>query len=343
MIMSKLLQVNNLHTSFMTQDGEVKAVKGVNLSIGKGETVGIVGESGSGKSVTSLSILRLLPPAGNIVDGDVFLNDVNLVESNKSVMRKVRGGKVAMIFQDPMSSLNPLIPVGKQVAEMIKIHESHSKSELKKMVLDLFEKVQIPDPVKRYKSYPHEFSGGMRQRVMIAMALACKPSVLIADEPTTALDVTIQDQILKLLRSLQDEMQMSIIFISHNLGVVAEICSRVMVMYGGMVMEYASIDDIFKQPKHPYTLGLLNSIPAIDQDRSIPLQSIPGSPPNLSNPPQGCPFHPRCQYAKKICSIEVPPVATLSEDHGSRCWLLHDEAPEHNNPFYKAGGTNVKQ
>lgn len=334
--MSTLLNVNELHTSFHTQDGEVKAVKGVGFHLEKGETLGIVGESGSGKSVTSLSILKLLPPAGRIEAGEILLDDINLVEADKSMMKDVRGGKVAMIFQDPMSCLNPLIPVGKQVEEMIAIHEKHSKSELKEMVLELFRKVQIPDPVKRYTSYPHEFSGGMRQRVMIAMALACKPSVLIADEPTTALDVTIQDQILKLLRSLQDEMQMSIIFISHNLGVVAEICSRVMVMYGGMVMEYASIHDIFGNPKHPYTMGLLNSIPSIDQDRSVALESIPGSPPDMTNPPEGCPFHPRCRYAKKICSIKVPPVTAVSEDHGSRCWLLHEDAPKNNNPYYEA-------
>lgn len=340
--MNQILKVNDLHTSFFTQDGEVKAVKGVNIRLEKGETMGIVGESGSGKSVTSLSILRLLPPSGQIIKGEIILNDQNLVNADKAALRDIRGGKVAMIFQDPMSSLNPLIPVGKQVEEMIKTHEKHSKGELKKMVLELFEKVQIPDSANRYNSYPHEFSGGMRQRVMIAMALACKPSLLIADEPTTALDVTIQDQILKLLRSLQDEMQMSIVFISHNLGVVAEICSRVMVMYGGMIMEYASINDIFSNPKHPYTLGLLNSIPSIDQDRSVPLQSIPGSPPDLSNPPEGCPFHPRCSYARKICSIEVPPIESISDDHGSRCWLLNKKAPEKNNPFYKSGSKNER-
>ncbi len=338
--MSSLLKVKNLHTSFFTQDGEVKAVKGVSFHLEKGETLGIVGESGSGKSVSSLSILKLLPPAGRIINGEIMLDDKKLVKADRSTMRDIRGGKIAMIFQDPMSSLNPLIPVGKQVEEMIKTHGNHSKKELKKMVLDLFEKVQIPDPSKRYDSYPHEFSGGMRQRVMIAMALSCKPSVLIADEPTTALDVTIQDQILKLLRNLQDEMQMSIIFISHNLGVVAEICSRVMVMYGGMVMEYANINDIFKHPKHPYTMGLLQSIPSIDQDKAVALQSIPGSPPDLSNPPTGCPFHPRCRYARKICSVQVPPTSEISEDHGSRCWLLSKEAPVNNNPFSEQGSSN---
>ena len=339
--MSQLLNVKNLHTSFFTQDGEIKAVKGVSFHLDKGETLGIVGESGSGKSVTSLSILRLLPPAGRIVKGEIELEGTNLVNANRSALRDIRGGKVAMVFQDPMSSLNPLIPVGRQVEEMIRTHEKHSKKELKKLVLELFGKVQIPDPAKRYNSYPHEFSGGMRQRVMIAIALACKPSLLIADEPTTALDVTIQDQILKLLNSLQDEMQMSIIFISHNLGVVAEICSRVMVMYGGMAMEYANIYDIFNNPKHPYTIGLLKSIPSITQDKNAPLQSIPGSPPDMSNPPKGCPFHPRCHYARKICSLEVPPVVIISEDHGSRCWLLNDDAPDDNNPFTRKGSTNA--
>jgi len=337
--MSRLLTVKNLHTTFFTQDGEIKAVKGVDFHLDKGETMGIVGESGSGKSVTSLSILRLLPPAGRIVAGEIFFEDSNLARAGNAELRKIRGADVSMIFQDPMSSLNPLIPVGRQVEEMILTHEKHSKTEVRRLVLDLFDKVQIPDAAKRYRSYPHEFSGGMRQRVMIAIALACKPSLLIADEPTTALDVTIQDQILKLLRNLQDEMQMSIIFISHDLGVVAEICSRVMVMYGGMVMEYAGIDAVFADPKHPYTIGLLESIPSIIQDRSVSLIPIPGSPPDMSNPPGGCPFHPRCRYARKICSLEVPPVFEISEDHGTRCWLMDENAPVKNNPF--AGSTNV--
>jgi len=336
--MSRLLEVKNLHTTFFTQDGEIKAVKGVDFHLDKGETLGIVGESGSGKSVTSLSVLRLLPSAGRIVDGEIWLEGSNLAEAGSSALRKVRGARISMIFQDPMSSLNPLIPVGKQVEEMILTHENYSKKEVRRMVLDLFDKVQIPDAAKRYRSYPHEFSGGMRQRVMIAIALACKPSLLIADEPTTALDVTIQDQILKLLRNLQDEMQMSIIFISHDLGVVAEICSRVMVMYGGMVMEYAGIKDVFAQPMHPYTVGLLESIPSIVQDRNVPLIPIPGSPPDMSNPPKGCPFHPRCRHARKICSQEVPPMFEISGTHGSRCWLLDDKAPSDNNPF--AGGGN---
>ena len=239
-----------------------------------------------------------------------------------------------MIFQDPMSSLNPLSRVGKQVEEMIATHEPKlSKQERQARALELFRLVRIPEPEKRYRSFPHEFSGGMRQRVMIAMALACKPEILIADEPTTALDVTIQDQILKLLRQLQEEMGMSIIFITHDLGVVAELCSRVLVMYGGMVMEEALIDDIFHSPRHPYTMGLLASIPNIKQDKSQRLTPIPGSPPDMTNPPAGCPFAPRCPYARRICLEQMPPYTQLDPTHRSMCWLLTPEAPAQDNPF----------
>lgn len=252
----------------------------------------------------------------------------------KAQMRKIRGEKIAMIFQDPMSSLNPLIPVGKQVAEMIKEHHPEKKKdELKREVLDLFARVRIPEPEKRYNSYPHEFSGGMRQRVMIAMALGNKPDLLIADEPTTALDVTIQDQILKQLRGLQREFGTSIIFITHDLGVVAELCTRVIVMYGGLVMEEARIDDIFENPKHPYTLGLLASIPKLEQDKGQRLSPIPGSPPDMTNPPAGCPFAPRCPYARNICAAECPEFIEVEEGHRSRCWLLDPEAPSDHNPF----------
>jgi len=250
-------------------------------------------------------------------------------------MREIRGEKISMIFQDPMSSLNPLIPVGKQVAEMLLEHHSDlSREEAKKAVLELFEKVRIPEPQKRYKCYPHEFSGGMRQRVMIAMALANKPKLLIADEPTTALDVTIQDQILRQLRELEKEYGASIIFITHDLGVVAELCDRVIVMYGGLVMEEASIDDIFERPSHPYTMGLLNSIPDMEQDKAVRLKPIPGSPPDMTNPPAGCPFAPRCPYARKICGAELPEFTQVGEGHHSRCFLLYPDAPaDDNNPF----------
>ena len=250
-------------------------------------------------------------------------------------MREIRGEKISMIFQDPMSSLNPLIPVGKQVAEMLlEHHKDISGEEAKKAVLELFAKVRIPEPEKRYKCYPHEFSGGMRQRVMIAMALANKPELLIADEPTTALDVTIQDQILRQLRELEKEYGTSIIFITHDLGVVAELCDRVIVMYGGLVMEEAPIDEIFEHPSHPYTMGLLNSIPDMEQDKAVRLKPIPGSPPDMTNPPAGCPFAPRCPYARKICGAELPEFTRVEEGHSSRCFLLYPDAPaDENNPF----------
>ena len=332
--MDEILQVKGLRTSFLTSTGEVQSVRGVSFSLGKGEALGIVGESGSGKSVTSMSILRLLASTGRIKEGEVLFEGKDLTKIPQKQLWDIRGGKIAMIFQDPMSSLNPLARVGKQVEEMIATHEPNlSKQERQARALELFRLVRIPEPEKRYRSYPHEFSGGMRQRVMIAMALACKPDILIADEPTTALDVTIQDQILKLLRQLQAEMGMSIIFITHDLGVVAELCSRVLVMYGGMVMEEAPIDDIFHRPRHPYTMGLLASIPNIKQDKSQRLTPIPGSPPDMTNPPAGCPFAPRCPHARRICMEQMPPYTQLDPTHRSMCWLLTPEAPAQDNPF----------
>ena len=337
--MEPILQIENLKTSFMTSNGEVQAVRGVSFSVGKGEIVGLVGESGSGKSVTSMSILKLLADTARIKEGKILFEGEDLTQYSKAQMRKIRGGKISMIFQEPMSSLNPLIPVGKQVAEMIREHHPEkSKEDIKKEVLELFSRVRIPEPEKRYKSFPHEFSGGMRQRVMIAMALANRPELLIADEPTTALDVTIQDQILKQLRELKKEYGTSIIFITHDLGVVAELCDRVVVLYGGLVMEEASIFDIFEHPSHPYTLGLLASIPALDQDKNKRLLPIPGSPPDMTKPPVGCPFAPRCPYARVICGSELPQMTEVSEGHHSRCWLLSPEAPKEQNPFYHKGG-----
>ncbi|MDK2808281.1 MAG: oligopeptide transport system ATP-binding protein [Clostridiales bacterium] len=332
---NEILTVDSLRTSFFTAAGEVKAVRGISFQVKKGEILGIVGESGSGKSVTSMSILRLLAASAKIIDGTVWFNGEDLTKVNQKRMREIRGEKIAMIFQDPMSSLNPLIPVGKQVAEMIHVHHKDtSRDDRKKMVYELFKKVRIPEPEKRYKSYPHEFSGGMRQRVMIAMALANQPELLIADEPTTALDVTIQDQILKQLRSLRNEFQTSIIFITHDLGVVAELCDRVVVMYGGYIMEEASIDDLFEHPMHPYTLGLLKSMPTADQDKTKRLMPIPGSPPDMTNPPAGCPFAPRCPYARKVCAMECPDYTTISSSHRSMCWLLAKDAPKADNPFF---------
>ena len=333
--MDEILTVDNLKTSFMTSNGEVQAVRGVSFSVKKGEILGIVGESGSGKSVTSMSILRLLADTARIKEGKIVFDGTDLLGLSKKELRQIRGEKISMIFQDPMSSLNPLIPVGKQVAEMIREHHpGRSKEEIRKEVLALCEKVRIPEPERRYKCYPHEFSGGMRQRVMIAMALANKPELLIADEPTTALDVTIQDQILRQLRELEKEYGTSIIFITHDLGVVAELCDRVIVMYGGLVMEEASIFDIFEQPKHPYTMGLLASIPDLHQDKSVRLMPIPGSPPDMTNPPKGCPFAPRCPYARNICAAELPEFTEVGENHHSRCFLLYPDAPaDENNPF----------
>ena len=319
----------------MTSNGEVQAVRGVSFSVNKGEVLGIVGESGSGKSVTSMSILQLLADTARIKEGEILFEGEDLIKASKKRMREIRGEKISMIFQDPMSSLNPLIPVGKQVGEMIKIHHPERKKEdIKKEVLELFAKVRIPEPEKRYRCYPHEFSGGMRQRVMISMALANHPDLLIADEPTTALDVTIQDQILRQLRELEKEYNTSIIFITHDLGVVAELCDRVIVMYGGMIMEEALIDDIFEHPSHPYTMGLIASIPGVEQDKEKRLQPIPGSPPDMTNPPKGCPFAPRCPYARKICAAELPEFTEVGVNHKSRCFLLYPDAPKDaNNPF----------
>ena len=335
--MEPILQVDNLKTSFATGNGTVQAVRGVSFSLGKGEALGIVGESGSGKSVTSMSILQLLGSNAKIAGGGIIFEGKNIVAMTKKELRLLRGDRISMIFQDPMSSLNPLMRVGAQIAEMLQMHNPQmKKEEIDAEVLRLMSLVRIPEPEKRVRSFPHEFSGGMRQRVMIAMALACKPDILIADEPTTALDVTIQDQIVKLLRQLQQEFHMSIIFITHDLGVVAEICSRVLVMYGGLVMEEALIDDLFESPRHPYTIGLLGSIPSIKQDKTQRLTPIPGSPPDMLRPPEGCPFAARCPWARNICGTQIPEYTAVSATHRSMCWLLHADAPSSDNPFKEA-------
>ena len=332
--MKEILHVEDLRTSFLTSSGEVQAVRGVSFRVRQGEILGIVGESGSGKSVTSMSVLRLLADNARIKSGKILFEGQDLTRVSRKAMRAIRGEKIAMIFQDPMSSLNPLIPVGKQVAEMMRVHHPHWKAEeLKRRTLELFEQVRIPEAETRLKAYPHEFSGGMRQRVMIAMALANHPDLLIADEPTTALDVTIQDQILKQLRSFQKEYGTSIIFITHDLGVVAQLCDRVAVMYGGLIMEEAPIRELFATPLHPYTMGLLASIPGLHKDRAQRLRSIPGSPPDMTNPPAGCPFAPRCPYARNICAAQCPPYRQEGE-HRSMCWLLQPDAPRQDNPLY---------
>ena len=320
----------------MTSNGEVQAVRGVSFEVRRGEIVGIVGESGSGKSITNMTLLKILPDTAVIKGGRAMFQGQDLTKLSMKELRKIRGEKIAMIFQDPMSSLNPLIPVGEQVAEIIRIHHSdRSRDAVKQEVLKRFAEVRIPEPEKRYHAYPHEFSGGMRQRVMIAMALANNPELLIADEPTTALDVTIQDQIIRQMRELKEQHGTSIIFITHDLGVIAELCEKVEVMYGGLIMEEAPIDELFEHPSHPYTLGLLESMPSIQQDKAERLIPIPGSPPDMTNPPAGCPFAPRCRYARKICAAELPELQPVGEGHSARCWLLDPEAPAEQTPFKK--------
>ena len=317
-----ILDVRNLVTSFHAEDGRVKAVDDVNFSVVKGKTLGIVGESGCGKSVTSLSIMRLLPkPAGQIDRGTILFNGENLLDFTPEEMYRIRGNKISMIFQEPMTALNPVYRVGKQLGEVYKLHfPKMTQSTIIKDSIDILAKVGIPDPDKRINEYPHQLSGGMRQRVMIAMALACNPDILIADEPTTALDVTIQAQILDLMRSLQQTTGMTIIFITHDLGVTAQMCDDVLVMYAGKVVETAPVVELFKNPKHPYTHGLLRSIPRLDSPRKVKLSTIEGFVPSLTEMPSGCRFQNRCSYAQPICKSEVPNSETIGESHTVNCF-----------------------
>ena len=320
-----ILKVEDLKTSFMTSSGEVQAVRGVSFEVHKGEILGIVGESGSGKSVTSMSILRLLADTARIKNGKIEFEGTDLTKVSDKQMREIRGQKIAMVFQDPMSSLNPLIPVGKQVAEMIHVHHPEMKrDELQAATLELFREVRIPEAEKRLKSYPHEFSGGMRQRVMIAMALACNPKIIIADEPTTALDVTIQAQILDLLRNLKDRINSSIMLITHDLGVIAEMADYVVVMYAGRVVEKGTVEEIFAHPSHPYTIGLMASKPVVGKkvDR---LYSIPGKVPNPVDMPNYCYFKDRCELQLPCCSGEYPCEISLSPTHKVSCYRYYEE------------------
>lgn len=318
-----LLKVKNLKTYFHTDEGVIRAVDGVDFTLDYRSVIGIVGESGSGKSVTSLSILRLVPPPGKIMDGEILLEGNDLLKLKEAQMRNIRGSKISMIFQDPMTALNPVITTGDQVAEAIMAHQDITKEEARKRAVKLLETVKIPDAGKRFYDYPHQFSGGMRQRVMIAMALACNPSVIIADEPTTALDVSIQAQILELMRSVMEEFGTSIILITHNLGIVAELCNHVYVMYGGIFVEWGKVLEIFNEPKHPYTIGLLASIPKIDEEGKERLSSIEGSPPVVTEPIVGCIFKDRCSYVMDVCKVEFPPVVRLSEGHFVRCFKVY--------------------
>lgn len=325
--MKNILEIQELYTSFFTHQGEVKAVRGVSFHVEKGEAVGIVGESGSGKSVTSLSIMNLLPYPGKIVGGKILFDGNNLVSLPDKKMQRVRGNEISMIFQDPMTSLNPVYTVGNQVMEPLMRHQGLSRAAAAKKAVEMLSLVGIPSPEKRLGQYPHQFSGGMRQRVMIAMALSCRPKLLIADEPTTALDVTIQAQIIELMKELKDKINTSIILITHDLGVIAELCNRVIVMYAGIVVEQGTTRDIFYQPRHPYTWGLLKSIPNINAEQKERLVPIDGHPPDLINSPPGCPFCPRCSYAMRICAEAQPALYSLGGLHQAACWLLHPDAP----------------
>ena len=321
----KLLEIKDEKLSFFTPAGEVKALNGVSFSMNEGEVLGIVGESGSGKSVTAYSIMGLTAYPGKLIGGTIYFNGHQIEKMSEKEMRKIRGNEVSIIFQDPMTSLNPVYTIGNQITEVIRLHTGKSKKEAYDRAKELLELVGINEPTKRLKQYPHELSGGMRQRVMIAIALACEPKLLIADEPTTALDVTIQAQILELMQELRQKLGMSIIMITHDLGVVASMCERIAVMYAGHIVEYGTADEIFYEPKHEYTKGLINSIPKRSAQEIERLVPIEGQPVDLLNPPAGCPFAPRCANCMKICLREMPPKTELSDTHYSHCWLLQKE------------------
>ncbi|KYD10664.1 ABC transporter ATP-binding protein [Heyndrickxia sporothermodurans] len=322
--MGNLLEVKDLHVSFGTYAGEVQAVRGVSFEVKQGEAIAIVGESGCGKSVTAKSIMKLLstPPA-KYKSGSILFNGQDLIPKNEREMQRIRGNDISMIFQDPMTSLNPTSKVGSQIMEAVLQHNKVSRKEAWTVAKEMLELVGIPQPEKRLDQYPHEFSGGMRQRAMIAMALACRPKLLIADEPTTALDVTIQAQILELMKGLQQKTETSIILITHDLGVVAEMCDRVIVMYAGKVVETGTVEEIFEKPQHPYTKGLLKSVPRLDMNKNEPLAPIIGTPPDLLEPPKGCSFYARCESAMRICKDYSPELEEVAKGQTAACWLHH--------------------
>ena len=332
-----LLEVNDLHTSFFTDAGEVRAVNGVSFNLERGKVLGIVGESGSGKSVTAYSIMQILASTGKIVSGSIKLDGQELVGAGEKVMKTVRGNKVSIIFQDPMTSLNPTYTIGHQLMEAITLHTNRNKAQAKERAIEMLRLVNINEPEKRMNQYPFEFSGGMRQRIMIAMALACEPDILIADEPTTALDVTIQAQILELMKSLQEELGMAIIMITHDLGVVAQMCDEVIVMYAGSICEQGTADEIFYNPSHEYTKGLLRSIPSTTS-AGTKLQPITGTPIDLLNMPKGCPFAPRCDAAMKICLRERCQRMFINENHAAACWMNVKRGLENGTIIPEEGG-----
>lgn len=318
---NNLLKVDNIKTNFYSKDKKIEAVRGVSFHVNQGDILGIVGESGSGKSVLMKSVMNILPENAKIEEGKIYFNNIDILNLSKKEMQNIKGKEIAMIFQDPMTALNPLKKVGDHLTEVLMRHKEINKKEAKVLALNILKQVGIPMPEKRINQYPHEFSGGMRQRVLIAMALACNPKLLIADEPTTALDVTIQAQILQLLKNLKESNDMSVILITHDLGVVASLCNRVVVMYGGLIMEEGLVDEIFYEAKHPYTKALLNSIPKLEENEKSRLKPIKGSAPSLLNPPKGCPFADRCEFAFKKCFQEMPKYNDFSETHGAMCFL----------------------
>ena len=324
----RLLEVNNLTTHFFTSDGVVKAVDGITYHVDEGEILGIVGESGCGKSVSALSLMRLVAdPPGKIVDGEVTFEDKELLQLGDAEMRSIRGNRMAMVFQEPMTSLNPVLTIGRQITETLELHQNMTKSQARERAVELIRMVGISDAGSRLSDYPHQFSGGMRQRVMIAMALSCNPKLIIADEPTTALDVTIQAQILELMRELAQQFGTALIIITHNLGVVARYANRVVVMYAGKIIETGTAAEIYRNPRHPYTLGLLNSVPRLDEAVKAKLDPIEGLPPDLVDLPVGCSFQPRCPYAFDRCTQETPYLMDHSEAHTTACWR-HEELTE---------------
>lgn len=324
----KVLDIKDLYVSFDTYAGEVQAVRGVSYHVNKGEVLAVVGESGCGKSVTAQTIMKLNPmPPARIKSGELTLNGIDIVNTSEEDMQTIRGKEVSMIFQDPMTCLNPTMPVGKQIVEAIKHHQKLDKKEAEKKAIEMLKKVQIPNAEERAKQYPHQFSGGMRQRAMIAMALSCNPKLLIADEPTTALDVTIQAQIIDLLAEIRNDLGTAIVLITHDLGVVASLADRIAVMYAGKVVESGTASDIFYKTAHPYTKALLSSLPKHDTNKEDTLTSIPGTPPDLLSPPKGCAFASRCSKCMKICKSKQPPVFTLEDGHEASCWLLHKDCP----------------
>ena len=324
----RLLSIQDLSTSFFTHQGEVQAVRNINLELHKGEILGVVGESGCGKSVTMLSVMNLLTHPGRIKSGEIIFKDQDLIRLSDHEMRKIRGNEISMIFQDPLTSLNPVYTVGNQLIEAIIIHKNISRKRARTIAIEALRMVDIPSPEERLNQYPYEMSGGMRQRVMIAMALVCDPDLLIADEPTTALDVTIQAQILDLMANLIERVNSAIVLITHDLGVVADFCQRVIIMYGGIIVEEASINEVFKNPLHPYTTGLLQAVPSLDMEkRSVRLKTIEGAPPDLLDPPAGCPFFARCEKALSVCRTAMPAKCTATASHSVRCWLYDPRNP----------------